>query len=159
MLTARTAGPWTGLGLMLWSCASLASPLKPFTTDGCSAFPDGVPGNEAKWIECCIRHDFAYWQGGTFDERAAADGELRQCVAELGESILSEVMRLGVVAGGSPYYPTWYRWGYGWPYLRGYQALSTEERGQIVGKLEVLQNLIGDLIDETRAGPESKLVN
>jgi hypothetical protein len=33
----------------------------------------------------------------------------------------------GVRAGGSPWWPTRYRWAYGWPYGRGYQELSDEE--------------------------------
>ena len=34
----------------------------------------------------------------------------------------------GVRAGGSPYFYTWYRWGYGWPFERKYQPLTPSER-------------------------------
>jgi hypothetical protein len=34
----------------------------------------------------------------------------------------------GTRLGGSPIFPMWYRWGYGWPYGRGYQVLTAEER-------------------------------
>ena len=37
-------------------------------------------------------------------------------------------MYLGVRAGGSPYWPASYRWGYGWPYGRGYRPLTEDER-------------------------------
>ena len=40
-----------------------------------------------------------------------------------------------VQAGGEPYFPTWYRWGYGWPLGRGYQELSPEEEEMVAEKL------------------------
>lgn len=139
--------------LLLMAMLPVASAdLKPFTTDGCSVFPDGVADNQAKWLSCCIRHDFAYWKGGTYAEREAADDALQQCVQDLGENNLSVVMHLGVRVGGSPLFPTWYRWGYGWPYMRGYQSLSEQERAQIVTQLQVLQGLIGEFISESRQG-------
>jgi hypothetical protein len=36
-----------------------------------------------------------------------------------------------VRVGGSPYWPTRFRWGYGWPWPRGYRALTPAERDQI----------------------------
>ena len=40
------------------------SSLKPFTSDGRSAFPDGTPSQQEVWLSCCTDHDYAYWQGG-----------------------------------------------------------------------------------------------
>jgi hypothetical protein len=40
-------------------------------------------------------------------------------------------MLAGVRVGGSPYWPTRYRWGYGWPWPRGYAALTPEDRAQV----------------------------
>ena len=40
-------------------------------------------------------------------------------------------MLAGVRVGGSPYFPTSFRWGYGWSYPRWYQALTDEEKMQI----------------------------
>src|SRR5262245_15908951 len=37
-------------------------PPYPFTTDGCSTFPDGA------WKSCCVTHDYAYWCGGTAED-------------------------------------------------------------------------------------------
>jgi len=101
--------------------------LKPFTTDGCSWFPDGTFENHQLWRECCIEHDKAYWRGGTYKERQAADQQLAECVASNGKPNLGTLMQAGVRVGGSPFWPTPFRWGYGWPYLRGYQALTAEE--------------------------------
>lgn len=36
-------------------------------------------------------------------------------------------MKAGVRIGGSPYFPTPFRWGYGWAYSRGYAPLTELE--------------------------------
>ncbi len=105
--------------------------LRPFTTDGCSFFPDGTVLNKDAWLECCLAHDRAYWKGGGFQERVLADMGLKKCVTDLGEPQVAEIMLQGVRAGGSPYWPTRFRWGYGWPYPRGYRELSDGERRQV----------------------------
>jgi len=91
-------------------------------------FPDGPPQNPEKWRDCCFRHDRAYWLGGTYSERLQADDALRTCIAEVENPALAEAMWAGVRAGGSPFWPTPFRWGYGWPYFRGYRALTAQER-------------------------------
>lgn len=122
--------------------------LKPFTTDGCSVFPDGTPDQRSLWIECCIRHDLAYWKGGTQAEREQADQALQACVTRVGEPEIAKLMLAGVRVGGSPYFPTPYRWGYGWPYRRGYQALSNAERTEVKQQLERLAAIIQVLSSE-----------
>jgi hypothetical protein len=106
-------------------------PLRAFSTDGCSAFPDGTFEQQNLWLDCCTKHDFDYWKGGTRAERARADEQLQVCVAQAGEPEIAEIMLAGVRVGGSPYWPTKFRWAYGWPYGRGYRALSTEELAEI----------------------------
>lgn len=89
------------------------------------------------WEECCFEHDIAYWQGGTAAERLEADQLLRECIEQrTGDRILAKVMYDAVRAGGTPYFPTWYRWGYGWPLGRQYRELSDAERSQVAEKLE-----------------------
>lgn len=122
--------------------------LRPFTTDGCSVFPDGTPRQQSLWAECCIRHDLAYWKGGTYQERLTADQALQQCVAQSGEPEIAQLMLAGVRVGGSPYFPTTYRWGYGWPYRRGYQALSGEEKIEVSQQLDRLKTIIQSLSTE-----------
>ncbi|QMU62687.1 MAG: hypothetical protein GKR92_02150 [Gammaproteobacteria bacterium] len=112
------------------------SELSPFTSDGCSLFPDSSAITKKDWCECCFQHDLAYWQGGTEPQREHADIELKQCVLEKTEDeVLAKVMYDGVRLGGSPYFYNWYRWGYGWSYLdnsRGkYQALTDDELEQV----------------------------
>lgn len=102
--------------------------LKAFSSDGCSLFPDGHLNSRELWLPCCTAHDKAYWQGGTWQQRLDADRQLKQCVAALGEHIVAGLMLNGVRLGGSPYWPTRFRWGYGWDYLRGYKPLDEQEQ-------------------------------
>ncbi len=69
-------------------------------------------------------------------QRLAADSALAACVKQrTGSSALAEVMQRGVRAGGHPIFPNWYRWGYGWPYGRGYEPLTSFEVQDVVSKL------------------------
>lgn len=126
---------WISAGMLasvLWltGCQTSAG-MAEFTSDGCSLFPDGTPSSPAQWCDCCFAHDRAYWQGGTQGERQQADQALRRCVLDrTGNPALADMMYRGVRGGGSPVFPAWYRWGYGWPYGRGYRPLAAEERQQ-----------------------------
>jgi len=92
-------------------------PPTPFTSDGCSKSPDG------NWVSCCMEHDISYWCGGTKQDRLDADNKLQQCIAHKGHPIYGWVAnKLGVQVGGSPLWPTSFRWGYGWPYPYEYNA-------------------------------------
>jgi hypothetical protein len=72
-----------------------------------------------------------YWAGGSYQERLAADLELHECVKSLGEPAIAEIMLAGVRVGGSPWWPSAFRWGYGWPYPKGYGTLTSEEKEQV----------------------------
>ena len=106
--------------------------LWPFTTDGCSNFPDGSLYHKKLWLNCCVAHDLQYWSGGTYEERLQADEELLACVKSVGEPAIANMMLAGVRVGGSPWWPTRFRWGYGWPYTHGYRALTPAEMDQVV---------------------------
>ena len=115
----------------LVSASAQAETIEPFTSDGCSAFPDGTFAQQELWLSCCTAHDYAYWQGGTYEQRLTADKRLQQCVANVGEPQIANLMLAGVRVGGSPYLPTSFRWGYGWSYPRFYKPLTSEEKKQI----------------------------
>ena len=136
------------IALYSLSFVAMGTELNPFTTDGCSAFPDGRLDQQSLWIECCIRHDLAYWKGGTYSERLEADQALEKCVAQVGEPEIAQLMLAGVRVGGSPYFPTTYRWGYGWPYPRGYKALSKDESLEAQQMLDYFKLLIKSLSEE-----------
>ena len=120
------------LVLMFFGCGvTYGDELKPFTTDGCSAFPQGTMAQNELWLNCCIAHDKTYWKGGTYAEREQADAELESCVAKVGEPQIAAVMLLGVRVGGAPYWPTRFRWGYGWSWPRFYGPLTPDELAQV----------------------------
>ena len=134
--------PYNSLKLLLTAlfcftaCKNEEMKLSDFTSDGCSLFVDGTFEDPELWKECCLKHDIAYWQGGTEEEREAADIAFRECVKKkTGNAELAEVMYQAVRQGGEPYYPTWYRWGYGWPIGRGYRALTVAEKDLVKIKL------------------------
>jgi hypothetical protein len=133
---------------LLLPLSVLADDLKPFTTDGCSSFPDGTLEQASLWANCCIRHDFAYWQGGSYEERLAADEELESCVAGVGEPTIASLMLAGVRVGGTPYLPTSYRWGYGWPFMRGYKPLTAEEKLEVRKELELFQIMVKTITEQ-----------
>lgn len=140
----------TAIIFVCFCSACSSGELKTFTTDGCSAFPDGTMEQQTLWLNCCIKHDLSYWKGGTYQQRLSADLALEQCVAGIGEPKVAKLMLAGVRVGGSPYYPTSYRWGYGWPYLRGYKALSAQEKQQVRDRLKTLEMMINSLLDEIK---------
>ena len=106
-------------------CRSMSEPAgvpaRPFTTDGCSCWPDGA------WRECCVMHDIAYWCGGSPELRALADRELDRCVSERESGALGSLMRSGVWLGGHPWWPTPWRWGYGHRFPAPYYGLAEED--------------------------------
>ena len=116
--------------VVLSACASEVQ-LKPFSTDGCSLFPDRSLIGKADWCQCCVIHDLAYWRGGTSEARLKADRELGTCVRKVtGNKALADLMYAGVRAGGGPHFYTPYRWGYGWPFGRPYRELTAEEEAK-----------------------------
>jgi hypothetical protein len=119
-------------GLIFSSHAAQTDLIRPFTTDGCSAFPDGTITQKNLWLSCCTAHDRAYWKGGTYQQRLEADKELQQCVANVGEPDIGKLMLAGVRVGGSPYLPTNFRWGYGWKYPKPYGEFSNNETTNII---------------------------
>lgn len=124
----------------------LSEDLAPFTSDGCSAFPDGTSEQKELWLKCCTVHDFAYWQGGTYSQRLKADEALQTCVEQVGEKEIALLMLAGVRVGGSPFFPTEFRWGYGWPWPRAYGALSDTEKEQVREAILISEERIQSLI-------------
>lgn len=93
-------------------------------------FPDRLPGG-ADWRGCCVAHDLAYWRGGSEDERRQADRLLLTCVGEQAHPWLGQFMYAGVRIAGGPSLPTSFRWGFGWPYGRGYQPVTEAEDAEL----------------------------
>jgi len=128
--------------------------LAPFNDDGCTLFPESSERTGADWTECCLEHDLAYWRGGTKEEREAADLQFRDCLLErTGNELLAETMYNAVRVGGTPHFPSWYRWGYGWDYGRGYEPLSEAEREEVRLRLEEYRS--GGAVAEPEAADDA----
>lgn len=89
---------------------STLKPITAFRTDGCSLFPDSF--FKINWQDACIKHDFAYWNGGDDEERKKADTILRNEVNGVIPK-LGDVMWFGVKIGGNQELPLPWKWGYG----------------------------------------------
>ena len=131
IVTITSFKVWILILALLVTSLLQADNLKPFTSDGCSSFPDGTLKQKELWLSCCSRHDYAYWKGGTYQQRLEADRALETCVADVGEPTIALLMLAGVRVGGTPFLPTKFRWGYGWSYPRFYRALTQVELNQI----------------------------
>jgi len=122
--------------LLIINC-SRKREIKPFTSDGCSLFSDKSLISKKSWCDCCFQHDKAYWRGGTKEKRAQEDLALKECLlGKTGDKNLAELMYQGVRVGGGPHFPTWYRWGYGWPYEFNYRPLTAKENESAQNKLD-----------------------
>lgn len=113
--------------------------LRPFTSDGCSMSPNGVPAHEEnrKWSQCCVEHDIAYWTGGTRSDKEAADQELQKCIAQKGYPEIAKVYKLFVEEFGGPDSSLTFRWGYGWNYRRPFSPLSAQEEAMFADEYGV----------------------
>lgn len=108
-------------------CRSEPPSIKPFTTDECTLVDEGPPEDPNAWCHCCVAHDLNYWKGGTAEEKERADQEFKRCIAAAGYPDRARVMYNAVRIWGGAYLPAVWRWGYGWPYGRGYKELTEEE--------------------------------
>jgi hypothetical protein len=83
---------------------------EPFTTDRCSVVAD------LDQSACCISHDWAYWKGGSEEDRSRADREFFNCIWKTSRfPILAPIRWLGVRIGGKKFWRApRVAWNYGW---------------------------------------------
>ena len=90
-------------------CSSLPRHIAPWAdsmSDGCS-IPGGECGLSIPFTPdqhaCCVRHDRAYYFGGSVNDRYSADNALRACMLAAGlDPVLTDVIFTGVRVGGGP---------------------------------------------------------
>ena len=80
-------------------------------------------------------------------DRQQADADILACVKQAQGPGMAQYMYANVRWGGSPYWMSSYRWGYGWNYLdgiwpRGYKLPTAEEQAQIAAQLPAAQALM-----------------
>ena len=109
---------WTGLfvALALVSVSGArADELRPFSTEGCTAWREGPRRQPNLWRHCCVAHDLEFWAGGVADGRNQADLNLRDCVAATGAGREARIIYLGVRIGSlSPRKIHGMQWGNAW---------------------------------------------
>lgn len=121
---------------------SEAQPDFIFTTDGCSRWPDD------SWVACCIAHDIAYWCGGSEQDRKNADQELMRCVNSETDG-LGNILYAGVRIGGIPWWPTPWRWGYGWDnWPSDYEAMQPSPPVQKIYEATKIYEIIEQHLQE-----------
>lgn len=110
----------------------------PFSTDGCTGFPEGTLKEPKLWAECCLEHDLRYWSGGTEAARDKGDLLLRDCVKEKGHPLIAELMYFGVRFGkNSTRKIKGKEWGNAWE-LPGYSKLTPDQILEIKDELPKL---------------------
>lgn len=101
--------------LFLASASLSAAELRPFVTDGCTAWSEGTRERPNLWLHCCVRHDLSFWAGGLTPSRDEADLALRDCVAATGAKLAARIIYAGVRIGArSPRKIAGKQWGNAW---------------------------------------------
>lgn len=112
--------------------ASEKNTIMPFTTDGCSALVYQQSMQNPELLNCCVAHDIRYWQGGNKASKKNTDLNFSLCLRKIGmPAIEREIYYWSVRIGGTAYWKTSWRWGYGWKKLRDYSPLTEEEEKQV----------------------------
>lgn len=109
------------------------SDITEFSPNGCSASPDGTFTQPEKWKHCCTEHDFAYWQGGGFEQRLNADHRLRTCLNKSGGP--GEIYFPFVRSAGLDF------WASAWPQQNVKQNVTAEEREAMAAEYELWVSL------------------
>ena len=98
----------------LWLKIERDPPVRPFRSDGCTAWFDSWNG--VSLYPAGFLHDLKYWAGypGEDVERLVADAELMIDVARLlGSTAMAETMFHGVRVGGNEKLVASFSWGFG----------------------------------------------
>lgn len=120
--------------------------LQSFVSDGCSV-PNSL--NHANWESCCVAHDYAYWKGGTKEEKRQADVKFHRCLKERNATdIEMETWFTAVYELGDS------RWGSGWTprKLSTFEALTQVEKNLIQKKVKAIERECSDLSETTNCG-------
>jgi len=94
----------------------LPTPDRPFARDGCTLFPDKLPGHD--FNAACLTHDIAYWAGGPTALQDSANLQFKQDVEEIDPLgfILGPIMYTSVAYLGNNGVSRIIssHWGFGW---------------------------------------------
>lgn len=103
-------------------------------TDGCTLTEGLAKGT---FTQCCVEHDFAYWVGGTSQQKNQADAALINCIRSKGASKFTVgTWQVMLTNFGDNF------WGRQWSPPRGNTPLTPEEWAQVRAKSGVFKNQI-----------------
>lgn len=95
---------------------NLPTPDKEFSRDGCTLWPDKLPGHD--FTEPCLTHDIAYWAGGDTELQRAANQSFKTAIVKTGPIgfVLSPIMYIGVeyLGNNGVSRTVGSHWGFGW---------------------------------------------
>ena len=91
-----------------------------------------------------MRHDWHYWQGGTWRERRTADRELYSCIRQTKTWWTSGIRYIGVRLGGVGIFPTSWRWGYGWKWPRSHAPEKDTSPVTLQSQVATFEKLLKD---------------
>lgn len=96
---------------------NLTEPPFRFEHDGCTLFPDRIPGYDFR--EPCLAHDIAYWAGGPAIYKNRADLAFLEALkhtGRLGAFVFAPLMYSAVTYFGDSWLTNLFdaEWGYGW---------------------------------------------
>jgi hypothetical protein len=77
-------------------------------------------GKQEPWFIECVKHDWAYYNGGTYKQRLEADQKLYEAVKKTGHPIWALIIYIAVRFGGSTYWPLPWRWGFKYDWFEKY---------------------------------------
>jgi hypothetical protein len=116
------------------SSGKVESKLGPFTSDGCT-LPDSL--SEQKYRECCVKHDIAYWIGGTIADKTRSDVALVNCIRSKGaDEFTAGAWQLMLSNFGLEH------WGTDWNPKRDNKPLTDKEWKQVKDLLGRRKHLI-----------------
>lgn len=90
----------------------------PFESDGCTGLGHWLwqliyRKDQPPWCQCCLEHDWAYWNGGTSLDRAKADVDLFRCIVHQGFPWFAILVWLGIRLWAGKWMPFGWTWGWG----------------------------------------------
>lgn len=134
------------------NAAGSAKVVRQFCTDGCS----NVGGLNSKYLACCVLHDYAYYVGGSADERMNADSNLRMCMQRVDSKSFWPIFRPGIFEMGVSAFGD-VAWGSAWGGSRefNFEELSKDERAEIAP----YQDQVANLIERIRSTEDTNIVD
>lgn len=88
-------------------------------------------GKQEPWYDACVEHDWAYYKGGTEEDRKKADLELRRSIEATGHPIWGFFIYWAVRIFGSSHWPNALKWGFRYNWYTDYGYREVDDKKEI----------------------------